>query len=89
MYTLARRRQEFPEEKRGVAVAGGDGERGELLHPSATEPIPNGPYLTQRLQGLVPARRPCFLLPVTPITGANEESGVGHRLLLFPKCQGS
>lgn len=89
IYTLACRRQDFPGEKRGVAVAGGDGEQDQVLHPSATEPIPNGPCLTQRLQGLVPARRPCFLLPVTAITGANEERGVGHRLLLFPKCQSS
>lgn len=54
IYTLARRRQDFLEEKRRVAVVGGDGEGDELLHPSATEPIPNGPCLTRRLQGLVP-----------------------------------
>lgn len=90
IYTLTHRRQDFPGEKRGVAVAGGDGEWGEVLHPSVAEPIPNGPRLTQCLQGLVPARRLCFLLPVTPITGAVEEKGgVGHRLLLFPKCQSS
>lgn len=43
---LARRRQEFPGAKRGVAVAGGDGERGEVLHPSGTDSIPNGPCPT-------------------------------------------
>ena len=54
-----------------------------------TEPIPNGPCLTQRLQGPVPARWPCFLPPVKPIRGANEERGLGHCWLLFPKRQSS
>lgn len=89
IYMLVCCRQDCPGEKRGVAVAGGNGERGEMLHPSVTELISNGPFLLQRLQGLVPARWPCFLLLVTPLTGANEERGVGHRLLLFPKCQSS